>query len=40
MGGSLAEARSSAATIKMQQAFEEDSAVPAWYRTLKKGIRD
>ena len=40
MGGSLAEARSSAAMLKVQQAFDEDSAAPAWYRTLKKGLRD
>ena len=40
MGGSIAEARSSAATMKMQQAYEDDSAVPAWYRTLKKNVRD
>ena len=38
--GSFAEARSSAATLKVQQAFDEDSATPAWYRTLKKGMRD
>ena len=40
MGGSLAEARSSAATMKVQQAFDDDNAAPAWYRTLKKGLRD
>ena len=40
MGGSLAEARSSAATMKMQQAYEDESAVPAWYKTLKKNVRD
>ena len=34
--GSMADARSSAATIKMQQEFEGESAVPAWYATLKK----
>ena len=39
-GGSMAEARSSAATLKVQQSFDEDSAVPAWYRTLKKGMRE
>ena len=40
MGGSLADARSSAATIKIQQAFEDDSAVPAWYKTLKKNLKE
>ena len=40
MGGSLADARSSAATIKLQQAFEEESAVPAWYKTLKKNMKE
>ena len=40
LSGSMADARSSAATMKMQNAFESDSAVPAWYSTLKKNIRD
>ena len=40
MTGSMADARSSAATIKMHQDFEDESAVPAWYKTLKKNVRD
>ena len=40
MSGSMADARSSAATIKMHQDFEDDSAVPAWARSLKKKLRD
>lgn len=40
ISGSMADARSSAATIKMHQDFEDESAVPAWYKTLKKNVRD
>ena len=40
MGGSMADVRSSAATLKMQAAYEDESAVPAWYKALKKNIRD
>jgi len=40
ISGSMAEARSSAATLKLHQDFEDESAVPAWYKTLKKNARD
>ena len=40
MMGSMADARSSAATLKMQQAYEDESAVPSWYKALKKHNRE
>ena len=40
ISGSMAEARSSAATLKLHQDFEDESAVPAWYKTLKKNVRE
>ena len=40
MAGSMADARSSAATLKMQQAYEDESAVPSWYKALKKHNRE
>lgn len=38
MGASMADMRSSAATAKVVQSFGDDSAVPAWYKSLKKNL--
>lgn len=37
-GGAQSDMRSSANTLKMANSFADDSAVPAWYKTLKKNI--